>query len=99
MALQWAAALLKDSDRVRQGVDLFGRDAMLLGRVMVTLVRLRLLWTAPPWPPAVCVCLPANAAGMTSLSLGTPLQNELRSQPLTQRHRRYSEAMLRLEQA
>ena len=39
VALQWAAALLRDSDRVRQGVDLFGRDALLLGRVLVTLVR------------------------------------------------------------
>ena len=40
VALQWGAALLKDSDQVKQGVDLFGRDAMLLGRVLMTLVRL-----------------------------------------------------------
>ena len=37
MALGWAAALLREADRQHQGLDLFGRDAFLLGRLLVTL--------------------------------------------------------------
>ena len=38
VALQWAAALLRDADADRQGIDMFGRDAIVLGRLLVTLV-------------------------------------------------------------
>ena len=41
VALKWASELLKGSDQVRHGVDLFGRDAMVLGRLLVTLVSQR----------------------------------------------------------
>lgn len=37
VALSWAVALLRDCDRQQQGVDLFGRDAFLLGRLLATL--------------------------------------------------------------
>lgn len=37
VALPWAAALLRECDRQHQGIDLFGRDAFLLGRLLVTL--------------------------------------------------------------
>ncbi len=37
VALRWAAALLRHCDERRQGVDLFGRDAFLLGRLLATL--------------------------------------------------------------
>ena len=40
VALQWAAALLRDADADRQGIDMFGRDALVLGRLLVTLVSL-----------------------------------------------------------
>ena len=38
VALPWAAALLKDCDVERHGVDLFNRDPLLLGRLLITLV-------------------------------------------------------------
>ena len=38
VAAQWAAALLDQADQERQGVDLFGRDALVLGHVLATLV-------------------------------------------------------------
>ncbi|KAA6428351.1 MAG: hypothetical protein FRX49_01946 [Trebouxia sp. A1-2] len=37
VALPWAAALLKDCDVERHGVDLFNRDPLLLGRLLITL--------------------------------------------------------------
>lgn len=40
VALQWGAALLRDADADRQGIDMFGRDAIVLGRLLVTLVSL-----------------------------------------------------------
>ena len=39
VAAQWGAALLDQVDQERQGVDLFGRDALVLGHVLSTLVR------------------------------------------------------------
>ena len=39
VALQWFQALLGDCDAPRHGVDLFGRDALLLGRLLATLGR------------------------------------------------------------
>lgn len=39
VAACWAAALLDQADQERQGVDLFGRDALVLGHVLATLVR------------------------------------------------------------
>ena len=39
VALQWAAGLLRDCDVERHGVDLFNRDPLLLGRLLITLVR------------------------------------------------------------
>lgn len=38
VARQWAAALLHDCDVEQQGVDLMGRDSLLLGRMLITLV-------------------------------------------------------------
>ncbi|EIE21374.1 hypothetical protein COCSUDRAFT_56593 [Coccomyxa subellipsoidea C-169] len=35
VAAEWSAALLSAADQERHGVDLFGRDALLLGRVIV----------------------------------------------------------------
>ena len=40
VVLPWAAALLKDCDIERHGVDLFNRDPLLLGRLLITLVSL-----------------------------------------------------------
>lgn len=37
IALKWAAALLKECDVRRHGVDLFGRDYFILGRLLATL--------------------------------------------------------------
>lgn len=37
VALSWAAALLRECDRPHHGIDLFGRDYFLLGRMLVTL--------------------------------------------------------------
>lgn len=37
VALKWAAALLRECDVRRHGIDLFGRDHFLLGRLLVTL--------------------------------------------------------------
>jgi Telomere length regulation protein len=37
IALKWAAALLKECDVRRHGVDLFGRDHFVLGRLLATL--------------------------------------------------------------
>jgi hypothetical protein len=37
VALRWASALLRSCDQPRHGVDLFGRDGLLLGRLLVTL--------------------------------------------------------------
>ncbi|KAL4535752.1 hypothetical protein Ndes2437A_g06448 [Nannochloris sp. 'desiccata'] len=37
IALKWAAALLKECDVRRHGVDLFGRDHFILGRLLATL--------------------------------------------------------------
>ncbi|GLC37986.1 hypothetical protein PLESTB_000449000 [Pleodorina starrii] len=37
VALRWAAGLLREVDRVKHGVDLLGRDHMLLGRLLATL--------------------------------------------------------------
>lgn len=39
VAADWMSALLGSVDKESQGVDLFGRDALLLGRVLVCLVR------------------------------------------------------------
>ncbi len=39
MAARWTAALLADCDLERQGIDLFGRDSLLLGRLLTCLVR------------------------------------------------------------
>lgn len=39
VAAQWTAALLDQVDQERQGVDLFGRDALVLGHVLSCLVR------------------------------------------------------------
>ena len=36
-ALPWAAALLRECDVVRHGVDLLGRDSVVLGRLLTTL--------------------------------------------------------------
>jgi len=36
--VEWASALLEDCARERHGVDLFGRDNLLLGRLLTTLV-------------------------------------------------------------
>ena len=38
VALPWAAALLRVCDVERHGVDLFNRDPLLLGRLLITLV-------------------------------------------------------------
>lgn len=38
VALPWAAALLRDCDVERHGVNLFNRDPLLLGRLLITLV-------------------------------------------------------------
>ena len=38
VALPWAAALLQECDVERHGVDLFNRDPLLLGRLLITLV-------------------------------------------------------------
>ncbi len=38
VVLHWAAGLLADCGKERHGVDLFGRDAWLLGRLLLTLV-------------------------------------------------------------
>ena len=43
VALKWAAELLKGSNQVRHGVDLFGRDALVLGRLLITLVSMLVL--------------------------------------------------------
>ena len=43
VALAWAAGLLKDCDVERHGVDLFNRDSLLLGRLLITLVGIRSL--------------------------------------------------------
>eukprot|EP00887_Chlorella_sp_A99_P006750 scaffold3.g6750.t1 len=37
VALKWAAALLKECDRRHHGIDMFGRDAFLLGKLLTTL--------------------------------------------------------------
>ncbi|GMH33223.1 hypothetical protein BSKO_01057 [Bryopsis sp. KO-2023] len=37
VAVPWAIGLLEECDKVRHGVDLFGRDHMLLARLLVTL--------------------------------------------------------------
>lgn len=37
IAMQWTAALLRDVDVRRHGVDLFGRDSFMLGKVLTTL--------------------------------------------------------------
>lgn len=37
--MQWFQALLNDCDAPRHGVDLFGRDSLLLGRLLATLGR------------------------------------------------------------
>ena len=39
VAAQWTAALLDQVDQDRQGVDLFGREALVLGHVVSCLVR------------------------------------------------------------
>ena len=36
--MDWILALLKGAGEERHGVDLFGKDALLLGRLLVTLV-------------------------------------------------------------
>lgn len=38
MALEWLTALLEDCAKDKHGVDLFGRDTILLGRFLTTLV-------------------------------------------------------------
>lgn len=37
VAVKWAAALLRECDVRRHGVDLFGRDSFILGRLIITL--------------------------------------------------------------
>ena len=61
MALKWASQLLRGSDQVRHGVDLFGRDALVLGRLLMTLVswaggggsRSGMMETGRAWPDLV----------------------------------------------
>ncbi len=43
VALSWAAVLLRNCDRQQHGIDLFGRDAFLLGRLLITLGALCML--------------------------------------------------------
>ena len=43
VALKWAAALLRECDQPHHGVNLFGRDFFLLGKLLVTLGALRVL--------------------------------------------------------
>ena len=52
---RWAAALLDQADQERQGVDLFGRDALVLGHVLATLVR------CPGCPANPASCDPIGA--------------------------------------
>lgn len=40
MAIEWVTALLDDCGKDRHGVDLFGKDILLLGRLLTTLVSL-----------------------------------------------------------
>ncbi len=40
VAAEWSAALLSGADQERHGVDLFGRDALLLGRIITCQVLL-----------------------------------------------------------
>ena len=51
VALPWAAALLQECDVERHGVDLFSRDPLLLGRLLITLVSI-------PAPAALAACHP-----------------------------------------
>lgn len=37
VALKWASALLTGVEKQHQGIDLFGRDAFVLGRLLSTL--------------------------------------------------------------
>ena len=46
MAVDWVSALLHECAKERHGVDLLGRDVVLLGRLLITLVRP----SAPPEP-------------------------------------------------
>ena len=55
VAARWAAALLDQADQERQGVDLFGRDALVLGHVLATLVR------CPGCPARPASCDPTGA--------------------------------------
>ena len=60
MALKWASELLRGSDQVRHGVDLFGRDALVLGRLLMTLVScaavvLGVAEVGRPWTALTCL--------------------------------------------
>ena len=39
VALDWITALLEECGKERQGVNLFGKDNLLLGRLLTTLVK------------------------------------------------------------
>ncbi len=52
VALQWFQALLTDCEAPRHGVDLFGRDALLLGRCARLSVMPDMRWTPATHPSA-----------------------------------------------
>jgi telomere length regulation protein len=54
VAVRWAAALLQQCDVKQQGVDLFGRDSLLLGRLLTVLGTF--VEAAAETPAAVPLC-------------------------------------------
>lgn len=69
VALPWAAALLQECDVERHGVDLFNRDPLLLGRLLITLVSVPAPATAAPAAPATAGPATAPAAAAAKLCL------------------------------
>ena len=57
VALAWAGGLLRGCDAEMHGVDLYGRDSLLLGRLLTTLA---------PHP----LCLPPRVAGCDGIVVG-----------------------------
>lgn len=51
VAKEWAAALLRECDVEKHGVDLMGRDSLLLGRLLITLA-------SQQQATACCACCP-----------------------------------------